>query len=154
MNKEVTPYQKEDSGKKEQVAEMFDNISGSYDFLNHFLSLGIDTIWRKKAIDQLKDLEPKTMLDVATGTGDFALMAYKRLNPNLITGIDISEGMLKVGLDKMQEKGLTNKIHLQYGDSENMPFDNKPNPVFTPPKPNKFKGSATPSVKAIAYLCP
>ena len=123
MNKEVTPYLKEDSGKKEQVAEMFDNISGSYDFLNHFLSLGIDTIWRKKAIDQLIDLKPKTMLDVATGTGDFALMAHKRLKPDLITGIDISEGMLKVGLDKLQEKGLSNKIHLQYGDSENMPFE-------------------------------
>lgn len=123
MNKEVTPYQKEDSGKKEQVAEMFDNISNSYDFLNHFLSLGIDNIWRKKAVDQLKDIQPKIMLDVATGTGDFALMANKRLNPDLITGIDISEGMLKVGLKKMKEKGLSDKIHLQYGDSENMPFE-------------------------------
>ena len=79
MNKEVTPYHKTDSGKKEQVAEMFDNISSSYDFLNHFLSLGIDNIWRKKAVDQLKAIEPARMLDVATGTGDFALMAHKRL---------------------------------------------------------------------------
>lgn len=124
MSEQVTPYQNTDSGKKEQVAEMFNNISGSYDFLNHFLSLGIDNIWRKKAIDQLKDLKPKTLLDVATGTGDFALVAYKRLKPDLITGIDISEGMLKVGLEKMQDKGLSNKIHLQYGDSENMPFEN------------------------------
>jgi len=123
MNKVVTPYQKEDEGKKEQVAEMFNNISGSYDFLNHFLSLGIDNIWRKKAVDQLKDIQPKIMLDVATGTGDFALMANKRLKPNLITGIDISEGMLEVGLKKMKEKGLSEKIHLQYGDSENMPFE-------------------------------
>lgn len=123
MKEEVTPYQKEDTGKKEQVAEMFDNISESYDFLNHFLSLGIDNIWRKKAINQLKDIQPKVMLDVATGTGDFALMANKRLQPDLITGIDISEGMLKVGLKKMKSKGLSDKIHLQYGDSENMPFD-------------------------------
>ena len=124
MNNEVTPYQKEDTGKKEQVAEMFDNIAGSYDFLNHFLSLGIDNIWRKKAIDQLKGRSVKTMLDVATGTGDFALMALKRLNADIITGIDISEGMLKVGLQKIEEKGLSQKIHLQYGDSENMPFEN------------------------------
>ncbi len=123
MNKEVTPYQKQDSGKKEQVAEMFDNISGSYDFLNHFLSMGIDNLWRKKAIAQLEDIQPQKMLDVATGTGDFALMANKRLSPQLITGIDISEGMLKVGLKKMENKGLTDKIHLQYGDSEKMPFD-------------------------------
>lgn len=123
MNKEVTPYQKEDEGKKEQVAEMFNNISGSYDFLNHFLSFGIDNSWRKKAVDQLKELNPKVMLDVATGTGDFALMANKRLKPDLITGIDISEGMLQVGLKKMKEKGLSSKIHLQYGDSENMPFE-------------------------------
>ena len=123
MNKEVTPYQKTDAGKKEQVAEMFDNISESYDFLNHFLSMGIDNIWRKKAIDQLKDIQPQVMLDVATGTGDFALMAYKRLKPTLITGIDISEGMLEVGLKKMEDKALVNQIHLQYGDSENMPFE-------------------------------
>jgi demethylmenaquinone methyltransferase/2-methoxy-6-polyprenyl-1,4-benzoquinol methylase len=123
MDKVVTPYQKEDEGKKEQVAEMFNNISGSYDFLNHFLSLGIDNIWRKKAVDQLKDIQPKIMLDVATGTGDFALMANKRLKPDLITGIDISEGMLEVGIKKMKEKGLSDKIHLQYGDSENMPFE-------------------------------
>ena len=124
MSEQVTPYQNTDSGKKEQVAEMFNNISGSYDFLNHFLSLGIDNIWRRKAIDQLKDLKPKTLLDVATGTGDFALVAHKRLKPDLITGIDISEGMLKVGLDKMQDKKLSDQIHLQYGDSENMPFEN------------------------------
>lgn len=123
MNKEVTPYQKLDSGKKEQVAEMFDNISGSYDFLNHFLSFGIDNIWRKKAVDQLIDIGPKNMLDVATGTGDFAIMANKRLNPKSIVGVDISEGMLKVGLKKMEDKGLSHKIHLQYGDSEDMPFD-------------------------------
>jgi demethylmenaquinone methyltransferase/2-methoxy-6-polyprenyl-1,4-benzoquinol methylase len=123
MKEEITPYLKEDIGKKEQVAEMFDNISGSYDFLNHFLSMGIDTIWRKNAIDQLKGIQPKIMLDVATGTGDFALMANKRLEPDLITGIDFSEGMLKVGLKKMKAKGLSEKIHLQYGDSEKMPFD-------------------------------
>src|SRR4051812_13465090 len=98
----VVPYKEEKAGKKEQVARMFNNISGNYDFLNHFLSLGIDIIWRKKAIQLLKSIEPKLILDVATGTGDFALEALK-LNPDKVLGIDISEGMLNVGRKKMKE---------------------------------------------------
>ena len=122
---EVVPYKNEHTGKKEQVAEMFNNISTKYDFLNHFLSLGIDRVWRRKAINHLMDLQPKSILDVATGTGDFAIQALK-LNPDKIIGIDISEGMLKVGLEKIKKKGLENKVELHSGDSENMPFeDNK-----------------------------
>jgi demethylmenaquinone methyltransferase / 2-methoxy-6-polyprenyl-1,4-benzoquinol methylase len=118
----VVPYKEEASGKKEQVAKMFNSISGNYDFLNHFLSLGIDIIWRKKAIKMLKSHQPKVILDVATGTGDFALEALK-LNPEKIIGVDISEGMLDVGRKKMVEKKVDHLIDLQKGDSENLPFE-------------------------------
>lgn len=100
---------------------MFNNISGRYDFLNHFLSLGIDIRWRKKAIKFLKPFQPKTILDVATGTGDFAFEALA-LNPEKITGIDISEGMLSVGKKKVTAAGMDGKIELTFGDSENLPF--------------------------------
>src|SRR5688572_10411451 len=105
----VVPYKEEKSAKKEQVARMFDNISRNYDFLNHFLSLGIDRGWRRKAISLLKSAHPKEMLDVATGTGDFALAALK-LNPNKITGVDISEGMLDIGRKKIKQRGLSDRI--------------------------------------------
>jgi demethylmenaquinone methyltransferase/2-methoxy-6-polyprenyl-1,4-benzoquinol methylase len=117
----VVPYKEEKISKKEQVARMFDNISGRYDFLNHFLSLGIDKGWRKKAIRILKPHAPKTILDVATGTGDFALQALE-LNPDKIVGVDISEGMLDVGRKKMATRGLSQKIEMKSGDSENLPF--------------------------------
>lgn len=118
----VIPYKEQTSGKKEQVATMFNNISKKYDFLNHFLSLGIDILWRKKAIKLLKELQPKIILDIATGTGDFAIEALS-LNPTKIIGIDISEGMLAVGKEKIKSKGLDNIIELQLGDSENLSFD-------------------------------
>lgn len=117
----VVPYKEESIGKKQQVARMFNNISGRYDFLNHFLSLGIDIRWRKKAIQFLKPFQPKTILDVATGTGDFAFEAMA-LKPDKITGVDISEGMLAVGKKKVAAGGLTDTIELVYGDSENLPF--------------------------------
>lgn len=117
----VLPYKEEPSGKKQQVAKMFDNISHRYDFLNHLLSLGIDKGWRKKAINLLKPHQPKIMLDVATGTGDFALQALD-LNPDKIIGIDISEGMLEVGRKKIAKLNLTRQIELQSGDSENLAF--------------------------------
>lgn len=121
----VVPYKNQSSGKKEQVAQMFDNISARYDFLNHFLSLGIDISWRKKAIRMLQPQAPKQILDIATGTGDFALQALK-LNPDKIIGVDISEGMLEMGRKKIRQKGLEQKIELKYGDSENLEFtDNK-----------------------------
>jgi len=119
---QVLPYKDKKLGKKEQVALMFDNISHRYDFLNHFLSMGIDILWRKKAISQLKNVKPKTILDIATGTGDFALEALK-LNPEKIIGVDISAGMLKVGQKKIEKLNLTDKITLQLADSENLPFE-------------------------------
>jgi demethylmenaquinone methyltransferase/2-methoxy-6-polyprenyl-1,4-benzoquinol methylase len=121
----VLPYKDKETGKKQQVADMFDNISHKYDFLNHFLSLGIDIRWRKKGIKLLKDIQPKQILDIATGTGDFAIEALK-LNPDHVTGVDISEGMLNVGREKLKKRKLDDKITLTSGDSENLPFeDNK-----------------------------
>ncbi len=118
----VLPYKDKSDAKKKQVAEMFDSISGKYDFLNHFLSLGIDIRWRKKAIKMLKDLQPKRILDIATGTGDFAIESLK-LNPEKVIGVDISEGMLNVGRQKMEKRGFSNIIDMQSGDSENLQFE-------------------------------
>ena len=118
----VVPYKDKTTGKKEQVAEMFDNISHKYDFLNHFLSLGIDITWRKKAIKMLTQDEPKLILDIATGTGDFAIEALA-LNPEKVIGVDISEGMLAHGREKMKKRGLDDRIELQKGDSEGLLFD-------------------------------
>jgi len=118
----VVPYKEDNSGKKVQVARMFDSISGNYDFLNHFLSLGIDIRWRKKAVKLLNSGNPKLILDVATGTGDFAVETLK-LNPDKVIGVDISEGMLEVGRKKMKDRGLENLIELRSGDSENLPFE-------------------------------
>ncbi len=118
----VVPYKEDRSGKKAQVARMFDSISGNYDFLNHFLSAGIDIRWRRKAIKLLADGNPKLILDVATGTGDFAVEALS-LHPDKVIGVDISEGMLEVGRKKMKERGFDPKIELMSGDSENLPFE-------------------------------
>ncbi len=118
----ITPYQKEDIEKKEQVAEMFDNISHSYDFLNHFLSLGIDKLWRRKAIGLLRKFHPKQILDVATGTGDLALAALK-LDPDKVIGVDISNKMLEVGRKKISKRNLSDKIEMRTADAENLPFE-------------------------------
>lgn len=118
----VVPYKDKDTKKKEQVAEMFNNISGKYDFLNHFLSLGIDILWRKKAVRILKKYQPKTILDIATGTGDFAIEALA-VNPTSIIGVDISEGMLNVGKEKLKSRKLDHIISLELGDSENLRFE-------------------------------
>ena len=115
----VTPYKNLET-KKKQVTKMFDNIAGSYDFLNHALSLGMDNVWRKIAIKELSN-KPATILDIATGTADFAISASKYTNANII-GIDISQGMLDVGAEKITKKGLTNRIQLQLADSEKLPF--------------------------------
>jgi demethylmenaquinone methyltransferase/2-methoxy-6-polyprenyl-1,4-benzoquinol methylase len=120
--KVVKPYGDENASKKQEVATMFNNISAKYDFLNHFLSLGIDKLWRKRAIQELKSSKPKKILDIATGTGDFALEALK-INPQNVIGVDISEGMLKVGMEKMKTKQVDHIISLRLGDSENLPFD-------------------------------
>src|SRR5690606_3093289 len=118
----VVPYKDESAGKKEQVARMFDTISARYDFLNHLLSLGIDRSWRRKAIRMLREGQPKYILDVATGTGDFAIQALS-LNPDKVVGIDISEGMLSKGRAKLAERKLGERIELLKGDSENIPFE-------------------------------
>jgi demethylmenaquinone methyltransferase/2-methoxy-6-polyprenyl-1,4-benzoquinol methylase len=122
MSKSVKPYYKDNQSKKEEVAEMFNNISKRYDFLNHFLSMGIDKLWRKKAIRILGENNPKVILDIATGTGDFAVEALK-LNPTKVIGIDISKGMLDMGIDKMKKKKVDHIIDLQLGDSEHLNFE-------------------------------
>jgi demethylmenaquinone methyltransferase / 2-methoxy-6-polyprenyl-1,4-benzoquinol methylase len=120
----IVPYQQSSLDKKSQVAEMFNSIAQRYDFLNRFLSAGIDISWRKKAIAQLKEVQPKIILDVATGTADVALMTYEMLHPEKIIGIDISEGMLEIGKKKIEKQGLQRSIELQYGDSETINFPN------------------------------
>ncbi len=109
--------------KKEQVRDMFNNIAHRYDFLNHFLSLGIDRRWRKKTIYEISKVAHANILDVATGTADLAIEAA-RLNPQQITGIDISEKMLEIGRQKVAEKKLDKIISLQVADSEKLPFEN------------------------------
>jgi demethylmenaquinone methyltransferase / 2-methoxy-6-polyprenyl-1,4-benzoquinol methylase len=118
----VVPDEKSNAAKKRQVAEMFNSIAGRYDFLNRFLSAGIDVTWRKKAINELKEIQPKTLLDVATGTADVAIAAHKILDPQKIIGIDISEGMLQLGRKKIQALHLENKIELFTGDSETINY--------------------------------
>jgi demethylmenaquinone methyltransferase/2-methoxy-6-polyprenyl-1,4-benzoquinol methylase len=112
----------QETGKKEQVIRMFDSIAWRYDFLNHFFSFRIDKIWRRKAANELRGRQHGEVLDVATGTADLALTLQKRLNPQHITGIDISEGMLALGRKKIAQKGMDEKISLLRADSEEMPF--------------------------------
>jgi len=119
---EVVPYSNNASNKKQQVASMFNSIAGKYDFMNRFLSAGIDVQWRKKAIKQLTELHPKLVLDVATGTGDVAIMTHEMLKPEKIIGIDISQGMLDAGKKKVEKLGLSNSIELQPGDSETINY--------------------------------
>jgi demethylmenaquinone methyltransferase/2-methoxy-6-polyprenyl-1,4-benzoquinol methylase len=120
----VKPYHSSDKSKKEEVAEMFDNISSRYDFLNRFLSLGIDVSWRKKTVREVSRSTPKHVLDMATGTADLAIMMAKNGIPK-ITGADLSAGMLRVGQQKISVKALENKINLIQADSENLPFDSE-----------------------------
>ncbi|MBS1510170.1 MAG: bifunctional demethylmenaquinone methyltransferase/2-methoxy-6-polyprenyl-1,4-benzoquinol methylase UbiE [Bacteroidetes bacterium] len=119
----VVPYKNSDQSKKEQVAAMFDDIAFKYDFLNRFLSAGIDIRWRKKALQQLVALQPQKILDVATGTADVAIMASAILKPKKIVGIDISDGMLEIGRQKVNKAGLEETIELLNGDSETINFD-------------------------------
>ncbi|MBC3541282.1 bifunctional demethylmenaquinone methyltransferase/2-methoxy-6-polyprenyl-1,4-benzoquinol methylase UbiE [Rufibacter sediminis] len=117
----VVPYKDQEEGKKTQVAQMFNSIAKRYDFLNHFLSAGVDIYWRKKAVKLLEPIKPQMVLDIATGTGDFALETL-RLQPKQIIGIDISEGMLEVGREKINKRGLSHLVQLHLGDSENIQF--------------------------------
>lgn len=120
----IVPNTQSTLSKKQQVAGMFDKIAFKYDFLNRFLSAGIDVRWRKKAINELRTLQPINVLDVATGTGDVAILTYNMLKPEKITGIDISAGMLEVGRKKIEKLSLQDYITLVKGDSETILFDN------------------------------
>lgn len=125
MSNEVEKVKPYDSGrgKKQQIEAMFDNISGKYDFLNHLLSMGIDKSWRRNLINLLSKENPKSVLDVATGTGDLAILIAKKLVEVKITGIDLSNGMLEIGRDKIKKLGLLEVIDLKQADSENLPFN-------------------------------
>jgi len=118
----ITPYKNSDLGKKDQVTKMFDTISGEYDGLNRVISFGIDVKWRKKVVKIVEKTKPKTILDIATGTGDLAI-ALAKTNATKIIGLDISSGMLDVGKQKIIKKKLQNTIDMVLGDSENMPFE-------------------------------
>ena len=123
MQKIVTPYNSKNK-KKKQIQHMFNNIAKSYDFLNHFLSLGIDIYWRKKMIKAILSVNqnPNLILDIATGTGDVAVMAAKYTKAK-ITAIDISENMLEIAKKKIEKYKLTNQIKIQFGDSESLSFN-------------------------------
>lgn len=121
MNQHVKPYHKEGEGKKEEVEQMFDNIAHRYDFLNHLLSAGIDKLWRKRAIKFIQPYKPKRMMDMATGTGDFAIDAANMLDAEEIIALDLSEEMLAVGRTKVNP---SKHKHIQFvkGDSEHMTY--------------------------------
>ena len=120
----IVPYVSDNASKSEQIESMFDEIAGKYDFLNHSLSLGIDKSWRKRGILALKDLHPKKVLDIATGTGDLAIGAYRLLKPESILGIDLSEKMMSVGREKVAKAGLTNIVSFDKQDCVDLQLEN------------------------------
>lgn len=122
MSQKITPYKDSALGKKEQVAQMFDTISGNYDNLNRVISFGIDIKWRKKVLQLVAQSNPEIILDIATGTGDLAIL-MAQTSANKIIGLDISAGMLEVGVKKIAEKKLSSTIEMVLGDSEKMPFE-------------------------------
>lgn len=122
MSKSVTPYKDSDLGKKEQVAQMFDTISGNYDGLNRVISFGIDVKWRKNVLKMVSDKNPEMILDIATGTGDLAILMTETKAKKII-GLDISAGMLEVGRKKIEQKNLSDRIEMVLGDSENIPYE-------------------------------
>ena len=122
MAKKVTPYKDSDLGKKQQVTQMFDTISGNYDGLNRVISFGIDVKWRRKVVQTIAAHHPATVLDIATGTGDLAIQIAESVPGARITGLDISPGMLEVGKEKVRKKNLESRIDMVIGDSEALPF--------------------------------
>lgn len=122
MSENITPYKNSNLSKKEQIAQMFDTISENYDRLNRVISFGIDIKWRKKVLQIVTQSNPKTILDIATGTGDLAILMAQTKAPKII-GLDISAGMLEVGRKKIQYKNLSNTIEMVLADSEEMPFE-------------------------------
>ncbi|MCH9661128.1 MAG: bifunctional demethylmenaquinone methyltransferase/2-methoxy-6-polyprenyl-1,4-benzoquinol methylase UbiE [Bacteroidetes bacterium] len=123
MGKKVTPYKNSNASKKEQVEEMFDNISGNYDGLNRVISLGTDVKWRKKVVKLIAATHPKTILDIATGTGDLAIKYAEKIPAQKIVGLDLSEGMLSVARKKVAKKSFNTQLEFVKGDSEALPFE-------------------------------
>lgn len=123
MSEIIKPYSDSEQSKKEQVSKMFDNISKEYDGMNRVITFGIDVSWRKKVIAMINKINPIKILDVATGTGDLAILAAQQTNAKQIIGVDISNGMLQVGREKIKKLNLDDKIQLQLGDSEKLPFE-------------------------------
>ena len=119
----IVPYESTGAPKSAQIERMFDEIAGKYDFLNHTLSMGIDKYWRKKGILALKKQEPQIILDVATGTGDLAMDAYRLLKPEKILGIDISEKMMTIGREKVAKAGLTETIKFEWQNCTSLKLD-------------------------------
>jgi demethylmenaquinone methyltransferase / 2-methoxy-6-polyprenyl-1,4-benzoquinol methylase len=122
MAEKIKPYKDSTLAKKEQVAQMFDTISGNYDGLNRVISFGIDVKWRKKVLKLVAEKNPKKILDIATGTGDLAIL-MTQTNAEQIIGLDISAGMLEVGKQKIKQKNLDNRIEMVLGDSEQIPYE-------------------------------
>ncbi|MEM1325944.1 MAG: bifunctional demethylmenaquinone methyltransferase/2-methoxy-6-polyprenyl-1,4-benzoquinol methylase UbiE [Bacteroidota bacterium] len=121
--REVKPYDNISGSKKEQVSNMFNNIAPYYDFLNHFLSLGIDRGWRKKMIQEVRDQQPQKVLDVATGTADVAIALAKSMPQTNVIGLDIAVDMLNIGRKKVNTQNLSERVNLISGDAENLPFE-------------------------------
>ena len=122
MSKNVKPYKDSDLDKKQQVTQMFDTISKEYDGLNRVISFGIDVKWRNKVVKLVGDTHPKNILDIATGTGDLAISLTNTTAKEII-GLDISDGMLEVGREKIKSKSLDGVIKMVIGDSEDLPFE-------------------------------
>ena len=123
MEKKITPYKDSKLNKKEQVEQMFDTISENYDGLNRVISLGTDTSWRKKVIKMVAAINPDSVLDIATGTGDLAIKFASQTKASKIVGLDLSEGMLSVAKKKIEGKDISEKLEFIKGDSEELPFD-------------------------------
>lgn len=131
MKKKITPYKHSEAGKKQQVEEMFDTISGNYDGLNRVISLGSDLKWRRRVLKLVKSKNPDSILDIATGTGDLAIKFAENINATRIVGLDLSEGMLSMAQKKVNGTRLENKVKFIKGDSESLPFEDESFDVIT-----------------------
>ena len=121
MAENIKPYKDSELGKKAQVAQMFDNISGNYDGLNRVISFGTDAKWKQKILKMVASKQPKSILDIATGTGDLAIL-FANTTATEIIGLDISQGMLDIGKKKIEAQKLSSKIQMVLGDGENIPY--------------------------------
>lgn len=119
----ITPYGTPGEGKTDQVREMFDSIAPAYDFMNRAMTFGLDALWRRKAVKMVETFNPSNVLDVATGTADIAIAMARRMPRLMVTGVDLSEQMLRIGLQKVEGRGLKNRITLQWADATDLPFN-------------------------------